>query len=282
MDIKQEGAVTKIRVEVGQGWEQWFLLRSDAHHDSLYSRRDLEKKHLEKALERNALIIDCGDLFDAMQGRFDPRRSYDDLRPEYKGADYYNRILDDAVDFYKPYARNWLLLGRGNHETGVLKNAGIDLTSQLARELTRLGSNVVCGGYGGWIVVYTEHKSGGHRRSFKIRYYHGAGGEAPVTRGVIQTNRQAVYLPDAHVVINGHNHNEYVMTIKRERINDLGKQYFDTVYFVRIPGYKDDYSDGSGGWAIEKGMVPKPLGAAWMRMWFEERTVKIQIFSEVE
>ena len=83
MDISVSGAVTTIRMDdPRKGWEQWFLLMSDNHHDSIYCNRDLETEHLEEAKRRNARVFIFGDFFDAMQGRFDPRRSMDELRKD--------------------------------------------------------------------------------------------------------------------------------------------------------------------------------------------------------
>jgi hypothetical protein len=31
-----------------------------------------------------------------------------------------------------------------------------------------------------------------------------------------------------------------------------------------LPTYKEEYGDGSGGYHIEKGRPPKPLGGAWL------------------
>jgi hypothetical protein len=39
----------------------------------------MEKRHLELARKRNAVIIDGGDLFCAMQGKYDPRSDKRDL-----------------------------------------------------------------------------------------------------------------------------------------------------------------------------------------------------------
>jgi len=52
---------------IGANWEQWILVTSDRHWDSVHSDRTMQKRHLDEAVERNALIIDLGDLFDAMQ-----------------------------------------------------------------------------------------------------------------------------------------------------------------------------------------------------------------------
>lgn len=262
--IKQQGAVTQVWFGEGKG-ELDLMLSADRHHDSVNCNRKLEKKQLDEAVKRQALIIDAGDLFDAMQGRYDPRRNYDDLRPEYKVQNYYDVIVDDALEFYKPYAKNFLVIGKGNHEQGVLKHTNKGLISILAKGLHTEGSQCVCGGFGGWVYLYFG-SNGGHRTNVKIKYFHGSGSEAPVTRGIIQTNRQAVYLPDANIVLNGHNHHEYTLAIKRERISTKGVQYFDLQHFARTPGYMDDYGDGTEGWAVERGMVPKPNGCIWAKI----------------
>ena len=199
-----DGAVTTLRLDDARGgWEQWFLLMSDNHHDSVYCNRDLEIEHLEEAKRKQARIFIFGDFFDAMQGRFDPRRSMDELRPEYRVENYYDVVVRDSAKFLSPYADLIDVISDGNHELAVRKNANTDLIDRLVYELRQGGkSTVVHGGYGGWIRMMFDKT--GVRESIKLKYFHGAGAEAPVTRGVIQTNRQAVYLPDADVVVNGH------------------------------------------------------------------------------
>lgn len=250
---------------VTASWEQWLLLRSDAHHDSPRCDRTLERKHLDKALVRGALILDFGDCLDAMQGRFDPRRNYDDVRPEDAGIDYYDRIVDHAAEDYRPYRDNWLLWGQGNHETSVLAHTNHDLTTALRRAV---GAGYK-GGYGGWVKFMFEI-NGTKRTSLNLKYHHGAGGGGPVTRGVIQTNRQAVYLPDADIVVNGHTHDSWIVSVARERLNIQGRVIRDIVRFIRLPGYKDDYGDGSGGFHIERWGPPKPLGCCWIRLFCED------------
>jgi hypothetical protein len=259
--IEQHGDVTTVRVNYdGVDDTLKLLVRSDAHYDSVNNLRDLEKKHLDQAIRDNAYILDFGDLFDAMQGRNDPRRGYQDLRPEFMVANYFDAIEDDAGKFYAPYAKNWLLMGKGNHELSVLKNTQIDLTSRITK---RLG--IHCGGVGGWVKfkfekVFPSGKTGA-RTTVNLKYHHGAGGNSPVTKGVIDTNRQAVYLPDADLVCNGHNHQAYIMPLARERITDSCKVYRDIAYYLRTPGYKDQ-----GEWEREKGFPPSPHGAIWVNI----------------
>jgi hypothetical protein len=98
--------------------------------------------------------------------------------------------------------------------------------------------------------------------------HHGYGGGGPVTRGTIQTSRMAVYLPDADVIWTGHTHDEWIMPIQRARLTLQGRPYLDRVLHVRSPGYKDEFSE-QNGWAVEKGMPPKPKGALWLRFWMD-------------
>lgn len=249
------------------GWEQWILLSSDRHHDSKSADRDLEIAHLEMAKERKAFVIDVGDIFDAMQGKFDPRRSYGDLRPEYKIDNYLDEIVVDAAKFYAPYVDRFLVIGRGNHESAILKNNTVDLISNLVHRLNSdYGGRVQAGGYGGW-VQFSFQIHGTQSIAKKLKYFHGAGGGGPVTRGVIQTNRQAVYLPDADIIVNGHTHDSWYVPIQRERISEQGAIYQDIQHHVRTTSYKDEYKNGAGGWHVETWKPPKPIGAAWLRFY---------------
>jgi hypothetical protein len=267
MEIEQSAAnVLSVRFPyVHEGWEQWILLTSDRHHDSKHANREFELEHLVKARARNARIVDVGDIFDAMQGKYDPRRMYSDLRPEYLHDDYLDVIVKDAAKFYAPYADLFLVMGRGNHEMAVLKNTNVDLISNLVHRLnSEHGGRVQAGGYGGW-VRFIFKINGTQSLSKNLKYFHGAGGGGPVTRGVIQTNRQAVYLPDADIVVNGHTHDAWYVPIQRERLSEQGVVTQDIQHHVRTTSYKDEYADGAKGWHVETWKPPKPVGAAWLR-----------------
>lgn len=91
--VMADGPVVSVYFDdVQAGWEQWVMLSSDRHHDNIHCDRRLERRHLEQAAARSALIVDAGDLFCAMQGKYDPRSSMDDIRPEDVGADFWTWI----------------------------------------------------------------------------------------------------------------------------------------------------------------------------------------------
>lgn len=270
------------------GWEAWVLLMSDNHHDSPHCRRDLEAKHLQDAKDRGALIMFNGDTFDAMQSKMDPRRSLDDVRPEDKGKDYFNRIVKHAAEDYGPYAEQIAMIGKGNHEMTVLDKTNTCLITSLVDKLNdglRIGGSkhrVSIGFYGGWVRFMFKYNTT-KRSSVRMKYNHGSGGAAPVTRGAIQTNRQAVFLPDADVVWNGHNHQGYIIPIARERLSDRGFVKRDLCWFLRTPGYNDGYGDGAEGYAVERsGSGPMPTGSIWLKFDLDGNRIRCRPIPEIE
>lgn len=274
MKVEKKGNVLTVRfTDFGKGWEKWFLLSSDRHHDNAHTNQVLERQHLEQAKERDAYVIDIGDLFCAMQGKFDPRQDRSQLRPEYRDNDYLDALVDHAAKFYAPYAKQILQISPGNHETSIIKRHQTNLSERLVERLKYITSQKVhLGGYSGWIQFKFDY---GRRDAINLHYHHGYGGGGPVTLGVIQHNRQAVYLPDAHIVYSGHTHDEWMLTRSRVRLSTNGHVYHDEQLHIRTPGYKEEYGSGEGGWHIETGKPPKPNGAAWLRFYCETTSKKI-------
>jgi len=266
--IQNSASVLTVKFEkVESGWEQWIMASSDRHHDNLLCDRELEKRQLDEALKREALICDFGDLFCAMQGKYDPRSSMDNLRPEDKVVNYLDTIVSHAYDDYQAYKQNWILLAHGNHESNIQHRHGTDLTSNLCHRMNTKGGNVHVGGIGGWLrFQFVINKT--KRTTINMKYHHGSSRnpDAQVTRGVIQTNRQAVYEPDAHIIANGHSHDAYVVPISRERLSQMGVQSQDILWFIRTPGYKNEFQDGMTGWANELAKPPKPRGCIWIHL----------------
>lgn len=272
MTRSQKGAITTINLADD---ESTLFVTSDLHVDSICCDRSALFADIEEAKRRNALIMFIGDIFDAMNGRFDPRRNMDELRPEYRCENYFDKVVTDVAQLLSPYAANIALISDGNHELSILKHNNTNLTDRLVHELnTRYGGNIIHGGYGGWVRLQMKTHGSGYQ-TIRMKYFHGSGGEAPVTRGTIQTSRQAVYLPDAHIVVNGHSHNQYHLAIARERLSGRGTLFFDIQHHIRTPGYKQAYGDGSSGWDVMRGGVPKPLGGCWLQI-ETDRTARVE------
>jgi len=259
----------KQNVKSVKGWEQWFLLRSDAHHDNAHCDLKKEKKHLDQAIERGAGILDAGDLFCAMQGKWDKRKSREGMRDEYLEGNYLDLLVQHAADFfYEPYAKNWILMAPGNHEHSIVSHHETDLTDRLLTKLNeRTGSQIYRSGYSGW-VRFTFNLQGSYY-GFKLWFIHGYGGGGPVTRGVIQSNRRAVYVADADIVWSGHTHDQWILPITKTYLNQQDKVVHRDQYHISSAGYKEEYGDGYGGWHIHRGAPPKPTGAMWLRFYCE-------------
>lgn len=87
-----------------------------------------------------------------------------------------------------------------------------------------------------------------------------------MSHGTLATRRMASWTPDADVLVSGHTHDQWLVTLSRERLGASGRVYLDEQHHVRTPSYKDEYVDGYDGWHVERGAPPKPLGAWWMRL----------------
>jgi UDP-2,3-diacylglucosamine pyrophosphatase LpxH len=251
-------------VRIEKGWEETkVLLISDLHWDNPKCDRELLKKHLDEALKGNHDILINGDLFCLMQGAYDPRKSKSDIRPEHNSANYFDAIINTAVDWFTPYAHLIKLVAYGNHETAILKRQETDIIERFVTLLNyKTGSDIQVGGYGGWIRI--QFNDGNTTQSFKIKYMHGFGGGGAVTRGTIQHNRMSVNVEGADAIWMGHVHEDYEMTYTVEELTTKDTVQLRDILMIRTSAYKEEYGDGSKGWHIERGASPKPIGGRWL------------------
>lgn len=271
--------VFKISTEIRQHkeWEAWYLLTSDQHWDNPDSNHELQIKHQEEAVERGAGIMSCADFFCAMQGKYDKRASKSKVRKEHQRDDYLDSLIETAVPFFKPYAKYWHVIGMGNHEQAIMDRHETNLIERFCGAMNHAtGSRIKSGGFGGWIVFDFRTKQG-KNDIVTLHYDHGYGGGGPVTDDMIQHQRRAVYLPDADIVISGHTHGSFIRELARVRFDArTGHIRHDIQTHIKIPSYKDEYKDGYGGWATaSKGMPPKPIGAWWLRFWWDRGRHKV-------
>lgn len=234
---------------------RWALI-SDVHFDNPKCDRGKLREDLQEIERQGMRILMNGDLFCAMEGRNDRRRTRN-VMPAHNRPAYFDALVDEAAEFWHPYADRIDLLGYGNHETSVLKNNETDL---LARFAAKIGRTEALGGYGGWICIRLKYAHGKRAQVYRVKYFHGAGGGGPVTRGVIQNQRMMAQVHGCDLVWMGHVHESYTMTHVVERITSRGTVHLAEVLHVRSSTYKEEYGDGSHGWHVERGAPPKPLG----------------------
>jgi hypothetical protein len=255
-------------------WSQRMLLLADLHIDNPHSDLPLIKRTLEEARKTNARIYLFGDTFCAMQGKYDPRGSKADVRPEHQVNNYLDAIVEWTADILGPYADLIDIIGYGNHETSVLKRQESDLVQRLVAVLNdRNKSNIETGTYAGYVVW--RFMSGPKTNTHILHYDHGSGGGGPVTRGVIGTNRRAVYVADAHTVATGHIHERWLLEISRERIDKRGRVKLDIQTHVQLGTAKEERGPGIG-FHVERGRGPKPLGWWWLEHYWDGQAKEVR------
>lgn len=272
--------LTKQITSISCGSEQLFLLLSDVHFDSCSCERELLRETLNEAVANDAIVIFNGDFFDMMQGRNDRRGGKGHLRKEYLGDNYFDLVIMDAMEFLKPYAHHIAIMADGNHETAVTKNCETNPLDRLCWMLRKeTGCNTIHAGYQGWVVLNLDYSSG--NASFSIKMHHGAGGNARVTKGVIEHNRMSTYVQGADMIWLGHTHTQYCMHSTTEVLNLSKKEVeLKKAYHLRTGCWKQEYKDG--GWAVEKGFSPSEIGGYWMHLKHHRkngtREIKVRIY----
>jgi hypothetical protein len=260
------------------GFEQWYLLSSDHHRDNPKCKDELVLKHLNQAKERNAGILMFGDYFCCMQGKYDKRADKSALRPEHQNSRYFDALVETETEFLAPYAENICMIGYGNHETSVLKRHETDLIQRLVSSINvtaKPEQPVYAGGYSGY-VKFQFGREAGQRSSVLLKYRHSGGSMGEITKGTLGVDRMAKAYPDADIIVTGDNHEEWQMTLVQERVTASNKIIQREQLHIKTPTYKEEYEDGYMGWHVERNAPPKPLGAVWLRFFFEDGVIKYE------
>jgi hypothetical protein len=250
-----------------ENWEQYVLVNSDWHADNAHFDKVLWKKHMNQAKKRDAAVFAFGDLFCAMQGRLDARRSRSAMKKSVDHDDYFDRIVDELDGLTEPYAANMAFMSPGNHELAPLKYNSTNLIKRLEGRLKRHNSPVCSGGIGGWIFV--RGVVNGKSQTVKVAYHHGAGGGGAVTKGVPQHARRAAYLPQADVFFSGHIHQSWRLALEQEEITPQGHRRLKRQDHVCLATYKQEYTPEESDFHTALERPPKPLGGCWMRFFCE-------------
>lgn len=248
-----------------QKWENRVALLSDIHWDNPKCDRDKLKRHLDYCLDQEIPIFINGDFFCLMQGKYDPRRSKKDILPEHNKSNYIDAVIEDAVNWWSPYAHLITVIGYGNHETAIIKNLETDPLQRFVDLLNYTNkTQVFTGGYGGWVVFkYAAEKS--TIMSKTMKYFHGSGGGGVVTKGAINLTRSLEMYENMDIFIMGHIHENSSRNDVRDALKyNQGKRVYEIehkqIHLAITGAYKEEYEDGFGGWHIERGAPVKPTG----------------------
>lgn len=254
-------------------WLFRVLLTSDHHFDSAYCDRKLLKRLLQEAVDCGAPIHFNGDTLDVMQAQGDPRASKRELMSGYVGNGetdprcYLDRVVDDAAEFYAPFAENILTISEGNHEDSLIKKTESNIIQRLTGILNKQhGGRVNAAPYAGYIKfqftdgsVITSHQKKRQRGSALIHYHHGYGG------GMAKIAMRAAMYPDADICLSGHSHEfEVGKEWGQQRVTDSGRVYIKNQTHIILPTLKDESRAGGRGYATVKFHKHRVLGAVWL------------------
>lgn len=258
------------------------LFLGDLHLDNAKVDRAAVRTLLNEAVERDALVVLLGDVFDLMQGYGDKRASLSALKRDYaESGSYLGAVLDDVTEFLLPYARNiWVIL-QGNHESTVARFAGVRLEQMLAANLTRAGGAPVTPGYQTYALAKLYHATDKRVRDVPFWISHGYGGGGEVTKGVIQAQRRAVTYPDARFVVSGHVHSSYYVAHEQWRLDRYYRPFASEQEHYVVGTFKDEFSSGSG-YHVEKGRGPRLPSGWWAKFSRRKRRDSVQFFWSFE
>lgn len=255
------------------GEHRWILLQSDHHIDDPDTQIPLIKKELEWARERGARILMNGDVL-SMIGPKDVR-----FMPSLKRNDvatfdaWVTATVDLAVELFAPYADLIHLVGVGNHEWAFLKHHGVDVVRLLIdrlQEIAPKGHRVRHGGAFGGVVIPFRYTSGAGSTAVRLWRHHGAGGHAPITKGMLDLNRTATIVGDCDILWLGHKHHRVYEPTAQVRISHM-KESLTVRKQLRVQtgaygawdtGQFDARGNYRYNWARQKAFPPADSGGA--------------------
>jgi predicted phosphodiesterase len=245
--------------------ENRIALLSDIHFDNPKCDRDKLRDHLEYCKRHQISIFINGDFFCLMMGKWDPRRSKKDIRPEHNVNNYLDAVIEEAVEWWSPYADLLTVIGYGNHETAIIKNVETDPLQRFVDLLNyKNKTRVYTGGYGGWLVI-KFHFNKNTVMSKNIKYFHGSGGGGVVTKAAINLTRALEIYENMDVFLLGHVHENSARNDVRDSLAyNPGKHVYELtqrqIHLAITGSYKEEYEDGAFGWHVERGAPVKPTG----------------------
>jgi hypothetical protein len=180
------------------------FLASDLHIGSKAHNREQLKYEFDRALALGYMIAINGDW-----GEFiisGDRKRYHPSADKYSSDNPINDTIDEAFEFLKPYAKNIIFIGCGNHEVSMSKFHATDVTRTLIALLNHAtGSDIKHGQYRGFLrLMFTRGGNGGNF-SYDLCYNHGQGG-----RGFVGLDKMMLHY-QSDFVWQGHSHTKAVL-----------------------------------------------------------------------
>jgi hypothetical protein len=262
------------------GQTHWRFICSDLHLESPESDLSALRSDLNAARKVGARILINGDVFDAIWPG-DPRFTMSVLRKELRGSDdVFSAIIEYAAKILTPYADLIDVVGNGNHERALHRRRAVDPINQLIgvlnHELATQGdrNRIRHGGVSGYILsTFRFARPGGSKSGLahKLLYFHGSGGESPVTKGLINVARIGANF-DYDTMTFGHKHNRVFVDDTFLGLSRSGKLRHRQRIALLTGSYVRSYREGSQKRAINYNYaedfisIPKPLGGLFLSL----------------
>lgn len=249
--------------------ERGVRLFGDPHIDHPGHARELLIADLEDCKAQGDIGIVMGDVWSMILPQ--DRKRFTSGRYGERVDAIINRKLDEAERLFAPYADCIDVMMVGNHETAVIKHHAVDPMALLIDRLNRVktagaleGGKIAHGGYTCWVQMMFDYKIGPANNSSKTSIsntmwlHHGAGGSAPVTKGMIDGNRiKQGRLADVYAI--AHKHTHIADTDRFEYLDGYGNIKQVTRDYLVVAGYsgsdEQDEPDEDGyilDWSAEK------------------------------
>lgn len=180
---------------------------SDIHVDSSNHAGKQFAYDIKEAVDKDCRLYIGGDLGELIVPT--DRKRYSKERDTVEPDAALNFIVESHFETLRPYVDYIDWIGWGNHEDSALKYNNYDVIrgviTLLNHERSKKLAPIHHGGYKSYIRWRFSHGSHRHTKTVDVLHYHGKGGSAPVTKGMIDINRLRAYY-DADVYWLGHKH----------------------------------------------------------------------------
>lgn len=238
----------------------------DVHYGNKYCDLRSFRQFLEDS-DEHTYFFGGGDLMDSIVIT-DPRyqKSVDDM----EGDAIIDRQIDGIYRELEPYKDRIIGLGRGNHESVIIKKCGTD---PMARLCEKLGCDYL--GFSG-MVLLKFRENGGRGRTVKIRWHHGWGGGSRTQGADITKYSRDVAYWEADLYLYGHVHKRQSDRIPRLGVG--GGKLISRPKIVGICGtfLKTYTTTTDSTYSEEKGYPPVEIGGiqvnikpdnSWVKLW---------------
>jgi predicted phosphodiesterase len=211
-------------------------LFSDIHFDSPDCDKESLTQHFNYCLADGRYILINGDLFDAILLK-DMKRAVPHNTDHRDNQ--LNVKLEEMAHFLTPYRDSILFIGRGNHEEAVIKHNGLDLLQMLITLLNAGNKHKIqFGNYANFLRINWIKTNGKSTAHYDIFAHHGAGGSAPVTKGMIDFSRLSKGV-NADLIWVGHKHQSIVdYSDPIMYIDNFGKVILKNRQLIQTPSYQ--------------------------------------------